>query len=242
MTTKTIELPPPHEPVTRSRSGGRIAAAIALALVGALLALIGSSAIGLQLTSGDEDGYLTETADLKTDSYALATGKLDLDAVATIPDGLLGSVRIRMTPDGERPLFVGIASAADVDRYLRGVRYAEVTEISDGHGSYVLMSGSGKPADPVRQEIWVASSHGDGERTVTWKPEEGEWKVVAMNADGSPDVAVHAAAGAKLGWLIWTGIGFLLVGLAAVAAAVLIARPRREPQLADASGPSAAAR
>lgn len=242
MTRRTIELPPPHETATRRRSGGRIAAAIALALIGAVLALIGSGAVGLQLISGDEDGYLTETADLETDSYALTTGKLDLDAVAAIPDDLLGTVRIEMTPDDDRPLFVGIASAADVDRYLRGVRHAEVTEISDGAGSYVLMPGGGKPANPARQDIWAASSHGDGEQTVTWRPEEGEWKVVAMSADGSRGVAVHVEAGAKLGWLIWTGVGFLLAGLALAAAAVFLARPRRQPELTDASGPSATAR
>lgn len=227
MTTKTIELPPTDETATGTRSRGRIAGAIALAAVGALLALIGCGAIGLQLIAGDGDGYLTKSADLETGSYALVSGEIDLDSLAAIPGDLLGTVRIRMTPEDGRPLFVGIAPAAEVDRYLSGVRHVQVSDITDGgSATYDLVPGDAKPAAAARQDIWEAESHGAGERTITWKPQDGEWKVVAMNADGSRGVAVHSEAGAKLGWLLWTGLGFLLAGLALIAMAIVLGRSR----------------
>lgn len=227
MTTKTIELASAGVTGTRARSRGRAAAAIAIAVAGALLTLIGAGAVGLQLIAGDEDGYLTKRADLETDSHALSTGAIDLDSLAAIPDDLLGTVRIRMTPDGDRPLFVGIARAAEVDRYLSGVRYEEVRDITDGGGAtYDLMPGSEKPARPARQDIWEAESSGVGEQSITWTPREGEWKVVAMNPNGSPGVIVHAEAGAKLGWLVWTGLGFLLAGIALLAVAIVVNRRR----------------
>lgn len=227
MTTKTIELPPTEKTRSRPRGRGRLAGAVVLAAVGALLALIGAGAIGLQLIGGGEDGYLTRSADLETGSYALATGTIDLDPVPDIPDGMLGTVRIRMTPEGDRPLFVGIARAAQVERYLSGVRHAQISDIDDdGEATYRLLSGDAKPAAPMRQRIWQAESRGSGEQSITWKPEAGEWKVVTMNADANPGVAVHAEAAARLGWLLWTGLGFLLAGFALIAVAILVGRLR----------------
>lgn len=225
MSANTIELPSATDATgSRGARGGRIAGAVVLAAIGAILALVGGGAIGLQLIGGDEDGYLTKTADLQTRTYALATDEIDLDSIKNIPDGLLGTVRIRMTPAGGEPLFVGIAKAADVERYLAGVRHAQVSDITDDDARYEKVPG-GAPELPVRQSIWAAESHGPGEQEITWKPRDGHWKVVAMNADARPGVDVSSEAGARLGWLVWVGLGCLVAGLVLIATAILVARP-----------------
>jgi len=70
---------------------------------------------------------------------------------------------------------------------------------------------------------FAASATGSGEQVLNWKPSGGTWRVVVMNADGSPHVAVDASIGAKLDNWFWVGIGLLVAGLVlAFAAAGLI--------------------
>jgi hypothetical protein len=232
MNATTIELPSTRPAPVPRRSRGRIAAAIAVAVLGAVLAIAGAGAVGLQLISGDDDGYLTKDADLQTGAYALATDRIDLDSIDSIPSGLLGTVRIRVEPEGDRPAFVGIGPTDDVERYLRGVRHTQVSDFGDGGDPTYQQVQGGRPEQlPGSQQFWRAESSGAGERQIDWQPEDGEWSVVAMNADGSAGLSIHADAGAKLGWLIWTGLGLLAAGLALIALAVLLARRRPVPAL-----------
>jgi hypothetical protein len=243
MHATTIELPSSRESEPpKRRSRGRTAAAIALAALGAVLALAGAGAIGLQLIGGDDDGYLSKDADLRTDSFALATDQIDLDSVDEIPSSLLGTVRIRIEPDGDRPAFVGIGRTEDVQRYLRGVRHAQVSDIGDDdEATYEEVPGGPARRPPGTQRFWSAESSGPGERRLDWKPQDGEWEVVAMNADGSAGVAIHAEAGAKLGWLIWTGLGLAVAGIALIGLAVWVSHPRAAPVRESSPGAATAA-
>jgi hypothetical protein len=243
MNATTIDLPPSRESEPpRRRSGGRVAVAIALAAVGVVLALAGAGAIGLQLIAGDDDGYLTKEADLSTDSFALATDEIDLDSIDEIPSSMLGTVRIRIEPDGDQPAFVGIGPTDDVQRYLRGVRHAQVSDFGDdGDARYEQVPGGPPRKPPGTQAFWSATSAGPGGRQLDWKPQDGKWEVVAMNADGSRGVSVHAEAGAKLGWLIWTGLGFALAGIALIGLAVWVSRPRVTTSGATSPAPADAA-
>jgi hypothetical protein len=224
------EQPPAASPETPSApsrwTGGRIARLV----IGGLLALIGLGALaggayGLWLhTTQRSDGYvMTSSERFTTASYALATRTLHISS--DVPSFLygrdwLGDVRIRGdSADPARPLFIGIASKDDVDRYLSGVAHADVVDVSGstfGNGyrpSYRPQPG-GRPArPPERATFWVAHVAGRGSQTLTWSVKSGRWAVVVMRPDGSRGVSAELAAGAKLPALLWVSIVLLVLGM-----------------------------
>ena len=48
------------------------------------------------------------------------------------------------------------------------------------------------------------------------------WAVAVLNADGRRGIAVEADIGAKVGWLIWAGIGLTVAGLLVTATAIAL--------------------
>jgi hypothetical protein len=218
----------------------RIAATIA-ASAAALLSLGLLAAGGVLLwgeSKKDDEGYLTtRTESFSTDTYALATGNLDLDL-----DGLdeildqdtYGKIRLKVDAEPETPVFVGIAPTADVTRYLRDTSHALVTDVSypDFGADYEPQPGTERPAKPATQDFWVASAQGPGRQTLNWDVEDGDWSIVVMNADASRAVDTRISAGAEapllapLGWGM-TIAGLLVLGFAAGAAVVAVRSPRR---------------
>jgi hypothetical protein len=76
---------------------------------------------------------------------------------------------------------------------------------------------------------------------IQWDLDDGEWNVVAMNADGSPGVEVDVALAAKVAWLLAVAIGLLVAGgLLLGAGMVMIAfgvRPASTPPPVALEGP-----
>jgi hypothetical protein len=197
---------------------GSIAAIVSLGLLAG-----GCGAVGVDQVMRDDDGFLmSPTEDFATATYAIASEKADIHAAGAerALDVFLGTVRIRS--ESERPVFVGIAPAADVSRYLAGVEHSVVTDL-ERRPVYVQRSGGAPASLPGDETFWDASTSGAGEQTLEWKPKSGDWRVVVMNADGSRGVAAELAVGAELDPLLWIGIGLLVAGgLFAGAAALLI--------------------
>jgi hypothetical protein len=217
----------------------RIAATIA-ASVAALLSLGLLAAGGVLLwgeSKKDDQGYLTtHTERFHSDSYALATGNLDLDldGLDTVLDrDTYGKIRLRV--ESATPAFVGIARTQDVTRYLRDTAHTIVTDVSypDFDADYDPQPGARRPAAPATQDFWAASADGPGRQTLTWDVEDGDWSIVVMNADASRGVDARISAGAEaplmapLGWGM-TIAGLLMLAFAAGATVVAVRVPRRQ--------------
>jgi hypothetical protein len=109
------------------------------------------------------------------------------------------------------------------------------TLITDFWGNKEEAVDGGRPASaPGTQGFWVASTTGQGARTLEWEPTDGSWAVVVMHANARPGVDVRADLGATMPAVIWIGVGLLVAGVVLLAGgALLIAgaiRGRRAPQ------------
>jgi len=218
---------PVAETSATERSGGGAGRVVLLVLgsISALLAfavLVGGCAIvAVDQTQRDDDGFLmSPTEDFATSTYAISSesADVDLEGAEWVVQSFLGTVRIRS--ESERPVFVGIAREADATGYLDGVEHVVVTEIEDDP-HYSPRTGAAPTSPPGEETFWVASASGSGEQTLDWEPEDGNWTVVAMNADARRGVAVELSVGAELDSVIWIGVGLLVAGALLAAGAAL---------------------
>jgi hypothetical protein len=222
-------------PAPQSWSAGRVVALIS----GALLLFIGAGAAigGGTLLWADQTqrtgGYVwTPTAQVSTDQYALTSDSFRLEGAGLdwAVDEVLGRARLEVTPsDGDAALFVGIARTSDAARYLQGVGYARLDDLSfrwDGGPVYTQSTteraGRAPEQPPGETDIWVASESGPGAQVLTWRPADGSWTVVVMRADGGAGVAAEVRAGATAPGLPWIGGVLLAVGLVFLAIGGLV--------------------
>ena len=104
-----------------------------------------------------------------------------------------------------------------------------VTDFDHRDPTYSQRAGGAPATPPGSQTFWAASATGSGEQTLEWKPEDGDWRAVVMNADASRGVSAEMSIGAELDAVLWIGIGLLAAGVlfAAVAAIAVTAGVRR---------------
>jgi hypothetical protein len=222
------------EPGTGARASGWTGGRIAAVVIGAVLGL---TSLGLLAAGGTglvvdhvarHDGYLTtSTRSAQTPGYALISEKVDLGP-ANVRAGwtdVVGTIRVRAASnDPAKPVFVGIARTEDVARYLDGVAYSTLRP--DGSGTSRDHAGGPLTTTPAAANIWVASSSGGGQQTLTWRPHGGNWTLVLANADGSAGVAVGADLGATVPHLgTWSAIALSVGGVFLVGGVLLIAIP-----------------
>jgi hypothetical protein len=205
---------------------------IAAIVIGALVALIGlatgaAGAVLLGLFGGDGT-IASGSHPISTSRTALVASVDDIGDTTELAD-LVGEPRIRLTAKAAAStpgLFIGIGSAAQVDRYLASVPVDEVTdfEIDPFELKRTAHEGSRRPAPPASQQFWVASGSGRDTATLRWKVRDGDYRLVLMNADGSTRVDVDGDVGltlphvARTAWML-VGLGMLLA-LGGIALAV----------------------
>lgn len=220
-------LPGGPPPARSGWSAGHVIGMILASIGGVIgLALLvgGLAIIGLQAFARDDDGFFTSGSDqFESATYAITTEQIDLgsDEAEWVPRGVLGDVRLRVD-GGRRAVFVGIGPDDDVRRYLAGVAHDQLVDIDDGEPEFLRYAGREAPAPPAAQDFWVARSQGRGDQSLTWDVEFGRWTAVVMNADAARGINVEADVGVKLGWVIWVGVGLLVVGLALSASAAVV--------------------
>ena len=198
-------------------------------LIGLLFLAGGFAAVGAHLFARDDDGYYTsDDVTLESPSYVIRTEEIDLgaDDVDWAPEEILGNVRIRVS--SEKPVFVGIGPDGAVAAYLRGVGQEELTDLDEDPPDLTPTPGRAPRRAPGELRFWAAKTSGAGEQVLNWDADFGRWSAVVMNADASRGVNVQADAGVKIGWVIWVGLGLLIVGAiidgAAIALILLIVR------------------
>lgn len=191
---------------------------IGLALLAGGIAVLAAYAFGR-----DDDGYFnSDRRQVESATYAITSGDIDLgaDEVDWAPEKILGDVRVQV--DSEKPVFVGIGSEEDVDRYLGDVAHDELIDFDGDDPEFAPHEGGAPPTPPGEQDFWVAESEGSGEQALTWDAEFGRWTAVVMNADASRGIDVEADVGVKLDWAIWPGLGMFVVGLLMTVGAVIV--------------------
>jgi uncharacterized membrane protein len=226
------------------------AAKIVAIVIGALLIIIGLALVVpgslLLWVSGahqDSDGYVT-TSDrqLTSDAYALTTPdiRLHIGSADWIPGG--GSVQIQVTSAGTGPVFVGIGPTADVEAYLSGVAYDEVTQLGwfTSGVRYRTHQGGAPSTPPAQQTFWVAQQEGSGTQTLRWDVQGGDWTAVVMNGDATAPVDVSVSLGLRLGFLFPVGLGMVIGGvvLLALGITLVVLGARRSHESVPPQGPA----
>jgi hypothetical protein len=158
----------------------------------------------------DADGYLS-TGSQRFDSaeYALTTPSMQIDAGFLIKPDRYGELRLQTMAKGGRPLFIGIARTADVERWLSGTSYTRISDIDFApfKATSEDIKGARTPGPPARQTFWAAT----GSHSLHWDVRSGDWSIVVMNADGSRGVAAAVSAGAKVPFI--ATIAYVVLGL-----------------------------
>jgi hypothetical protein len=199
---------------------GLTAGAWVAVVLGVLVLAAGVTAIWADTSKRSDNGYFSAHAHrYQTDTRAIATENITVGRY--VPTWLAGKVRLDVS--GAKPLFVGIAPKATVDNYLARVRHTEATklDLDPFRVTYVDHRGTVDPGRPAREPFWAAAVSGTN-RPLEWKLRSGNWSIVVMNADGSPDVAATIGVGVKVPALLWAGIGLSLLGAALLVAAGLM--------------------
>ena len=148
-------------------------------------------------------------------------------------------MRIKAESNDGKPVFVGVARTSDVNDYLRGTAHDVVTDIdySPFDVDYSTRGGNRDAGAPGLQSFWTAIAEGDGQQTLNWEVEDGDYSIVVMNADGSAGVDTGVSVGAKLGFLNeagWISFGTGLVLLALTGGLLFVGvRPRRAAGLGN---------
>jgi hypothetical protein len=206
---------------------GRKIAAIVFGVLGVLVgaALIAGSIAVLTEDRDADDFYVTEAYTFERSSQAIVYE--DVDILSDAPSWLIDwvtdpvDVRIQGTSVGGEGLFMGIAATTDVDGYLSGVAYDEVTSL-DVDGStiasvqYQSHQGTAVPMAPGSEGFWAASTEGTGSQTLGWSLESGNWSVVVMNADASAGVAADVIFGARISNFVAVLWIVMVIGLVSV--------------------------
>jgi hypothetical protein len=205
--------------------------------LGALLATFGAliaAAAAAVLLQGGTDGTIeSDRGPISTPTTAFVSGTATIDDTAEIAE-VIGDTEVHVSADrafGERPVFVGIGPANEVDRYLKGAPIERVDDLEVEPLSFesTTRPGSREPKAPVSQDFWVAKSTGPGEAAIDWEVRDGRYKLVVMNADGSRGVEADAKFGVDIPFLPALALGVLIVGgIATVAGIAVVARrPKR---------------
>jgi hypothetical protein len=231
MSTQTHPSIATPQPAAHSGSGQSIAVTVigsVVAVIGIVLALGGG---GLLAVFGNDGTVASNDHAYATPRAALVSDVADITDTNDVSD-IVGDPKVRFaatTTNHDAGVFVGIGPADQVDRYMAGAPYDEVTDfdVDPFKLNRSPHEGTKRPAAPASQDFWVAQASGAEAATLRWKVQDGDYRMVVMNADGSRhvdtkgDVALTLPHIGSIGWsLLGGGILLAIGGLVAVTLSV----------------------
>jgi hypothetical protein len=206
-----------------------------LVVIGALAAISGGALMAL---FGSNNTLSSGMHHVSTPTRALVSAADSIQG-ASGAQTVFGNVRLRITATPVVPgqqLFLGIAPASAVDRYLSRVSHDVATDVSvtPFHLTLARNGGTAAPSPPGSQSFWVAKASGT-HPTLTWIVTSGSYRVVVMNTDVAMPVAFVGGLNLTIPHLFATGIGLLiggivlfLVGVALIVFGALVRAPSPE--------------
>jgi hypothetical protein len=202
------------------RATGRWVGASLVGLLALLLLATGGAGLWARYGTSDHGWIASGTHRYATSGRAIVSGSLDADG---IPNWLVAKARLTASSEDGRPLFVGVARRADVDRYLANVAHSTVEDVNFAPftATYSSVGGTVVPAPPASQSFWARSNVGDGQ-PLSWNLRNGSWRLVVMNPDSSAHVVTDAKAGLTIRGVLPIALSALAVGLALAAAALAL--------------------
>ncbi|RJP32462.1 MAG: hypothetical protein C4536_06220 [Actinobacteria bacterium] len=213
-------------------SAGRIVLIILgiLFILGSLVGLAaGGGVIWASQYHKDSGGFhVTETMRIKSPTYAVVSDTIEIDRGASEALNWLGMDKVKIEVENDdplRPVFVGIAEAVDVDTYLSGVKHDEITsvEVFNSSFDYDRRSGTAQPEPPGMQAFWLEEAEGTGVQEIVFDIEEGDYTILAMNADASEGIEMETVFGIKSsGVVVLIGVVFLVVSLVILAGGIVM--------------------
>jgi hypothetical protein len=223
--------------------GGQVVAI----LIGGFLILIsipflfgGGALLGVNGVLDQGEGYIgIDNVDFATSTYAVVGKEFDIEDVVIDNDrstkwvwepsvGDFVTFRVSADSNNGKDVFIGIIEDDDAMMYLRDVEYDYLTEFNmedyrkDPYIQYRRHSGGELNIPPTETDIWVAEVSGSGEQTLKWSPEPGNYWLVIMNEDGTPEVDVETSLAVKVPILGNIGGGLFLGGFVAMALGVAV--------------------
>ena len=159
------------------------------------------------------------------------------------------TVRVAARPAGGKQVFVGVAPAVAVERYLGASRHARVAELDlqrwqDGTLVRRVGKGQHRIAGPAHLTFWEvkerSTPEGPARLTHSWRvpsydePEE-VFRLVLMNVDGSRLVTSDTTIAVEVaGPTTWPFAVAILFGIAVVVAGIVVVGKRRRARTAGA--------
>jgi len=180
---------------------------IIVLLVGLAVTAAGGAIVGF---IGSDGKYDLAVGSGSGQGYALVFNQFEVtgsgqDAIRNLADITVGA----RSANG-KDLFIGMAPATDVAKYLAGVPHDVVTDV--GSGRAVSIPGNTAPKSPVEQNIWAASSFGL-DPVMKLSTTSDKLTLVIMNLEPSTGVSADVLVGIQSGSIFTAGIVVLAVGV-----------------------------
>jgi hypothetical protein len=217
----------PAAPATaRTGVAGHVVALVAgvLLLFGGIGAGVAGTAALVLNAARDSSGYVTSpTLELSSPTAAITAENMRIQLGDAWLRDQSGTGQLRMTASnpGGVPLFLGVATQADVDRWLAGTAHDELISPYNANGPrYRRAAGTARDlGSPAEQTFWLASTGGSGTVVLDWKPTNGQFAVVLARADGAQGVTSRTRVAARTPDLRSFGLGVLTSGFLLLAGA-----------------------